>query len=190
MDTFPHVSATQFHGMTGRKIILRIVLLMVILLGGLLGWNVYTKAQAKAEREALTSTIPDFTFQSIDGGALTASQLGPHKKQVFIFFNPDCEHCQYEAQQAHKYTAQLAQTEINWIGPDTEERVSNFAQQYGLDTLSHHRVLLDTQQQMDTIFGTKGFPEIWIYDESGKLLKKYHGETKWEAIVNQVNESK
>ncbi len=172
--------------MSKRKIISGIVIAAVVLLAGWLGWNVLTQAQAKAEREALTATLPDFIFQSIDGHVYTKADLKADKKRVLLFFSPGCDHCQYEARQIHSYLPELTKAEILWIGPNMQEQIKAFAQEYGLDTLPGNHILYDNRLQMDTIFGTKGFPEIWIYDEQGALVKRYQGEAKWEAIIKYI----
>jgi thioredoxin-related protein len=62
-----------------------------------------------------------------------------------------------------------------------------FAHTYGLDTIKNVQVISDEKNEMHAAFGVKSIPTIFIYDAKGKLLKRYNGETKIEAILKALD---
>jgi len=70
---------------------------------------------------------------------------------------------------------------------DSIQRVKNFVAENHLSELSNFELLLDKNFAFERFFGTATIPSIFIY-KNNKLIIKYSGETKIEAILNIVNQ--
>lgn len=105
---------------------------------------------------------------------------------IFIAFNPDCEHCQYEAKSINERKRDFAVTNIVMFTEANDSLVKSFSKQYGLDSLKNVQVISDTTQKMDKVFEVKQIPTILIYNKNNELVKRYNGETKIDAIIKYI----
>ncbi len=105
---------------------------------------------------------------------------------MIIYFSPDCEYCQYEATQLKNDMRYFDRTEILMVTRSDEATTEEFARDYGLSQYSNVHFLLDKTDQFYKTFRTHFFPSIFIYNKEHKLIKKFIGETKIEAIVEAV----
>lgn len=139
--------------------------------------------KSKAEQ---TATIPVFALKNIKGESFSNQNLQPNTPSVFIAFSPDCEHCQYEVKSINDRQKDLEKAQIVLFTSEKDSITKAFAHTYGLDTLKNVAIISDAQKEMYKAFGVKGIPTIFIYDAHGKLIKKYNGETKMDAILKAI----
>lgn len=171
--------------MKARQIFTILLLLSII---GLLSWQISEKAGQKAQRAKERAQLPDFTLSTLGGENLNTNSIAGKDQSVFIFFDPDCSICAYEAENAHRYVKQYAKnTSIVWVGSERRRKVEKFARKYHLDTLVKHFVLIDSSGQLAKKFGVRGVPEILIYNHKGDLIKQFHGETTWEGMLKYLD---
>jgi thiol-disulfide isomerase/thioredoxin len=105
---------------------------------------------------------------------------------IFIAFNPDCEHCQYEAKSINERHREFGKTNIVMFTEEKDSVTKAFSKQYGLDTLKNVQVISDTTHEMDKVLGVKHIPTIFIYNKNNELVKRYDGETKIDAILKYI----
>ena len=132
-----------------------------------------------------TTTIPQFTFSTIQHQPFTKQNIGDTLGNVIIqLFSPDCEHCQYMAQSFVKNKEKLKGIEIFMVTPlGDSSAVAQFANTYQLNTLSNVHLLLDTKANFFKIFGTSLVPSFYVY-KNNRLIKNIKGETKIENLLN------
>ncbi len=109
-----------------------------------------------------------------------------NRPTVIIVFNPDCEHCQYEAQQLNLHHGAFSRAAVFWLTTDTPAHARVFARQYGLDSLPGVHVGTLTRDEAYRAFGPTSVPHLFVYGADGKLRKEYRGETKIEAITKYL----
>lgn len=170
------------------KRILKIIISIVVLffLGSLI-FKIVHKINSKKLIAENTATIPQFSFTTIQHNSFTKKNITDTLSKIIIqLFSPDCEHCQYMAQSFAKNKERLKRMEILMVTPfGDSSSVIKFSHDYGLDSLSNIRLLLDTHADFFKIFGTSLVPSFYVY-KNNKLIKSIKGETKIENLINPV----
>ena len=67
-------------------------------------------------------------------------------------------------------------------GPQHEERVAAFAEEYGLE----FPILLDPESRITEVLRTVGVPETFVLGRDGRIAKRLIGATDWSSAANQV----
>ena len=66
------------------------------------------------------------------------------------------------------------------------EIVEEFLMEYPLETIPDAYVLREDWPDIHKVFGVKGPPALFIYDENGKLMKRHMGATSIKNIVQEL----
>ncbi len=162
-------------------------IIMVVLLAGVVGVIIVKIQQSLTTKKHLTSQLqhcPKLTavqFTSKFTPALTND-----KSTLIILFDPDCEHCQYEATQIRREQAAFSGAAVYWLTTQPMARARQFAQQYGLDSLATMHVGTLTREESNQMFGPTSVPHIFIYGRDGELKKEYKGEVKIAALLQYL----
>jgi hypothetical protein len=109
-----------------------------------------------------------------------------NKPTVIVLFNPDCEHCQYEATQMRQHQTDFVRAGVYWLTTESAGRARAFARQFGLDSLPTMHVGTLTRDESYRLFGATGVPHLFIYGSDGQLRKEYKGEVKIEAVLRYL----
>lgn len=141
----------------------------------------------KDKADALIQNLPSLTVYSLNGAATNIQELSNGNATVVIYFSPDCEYCQYEATELKKNITSFHQVQIIMITRSGPDEIRTFEKSYGLSGISFIHFLWDRDNLFPKTFGTMEFPSIFIYNKDHKLVKRYIGETKTEAILKDSN---
>lgn len=171
-----------------RKLFKYLILVLLLIVGGWLLTRTYQSYQSKKEATERVQTLQHVCFESLTGGQIFVDEFDTQKPTVIIYFNPECEHCQYEASEIGKQAGQFEKANMILVTPDdSTKRVEAFATKYHIWEVDNLVVLLDHKNNFKTHFGTAVIPSIFIYGADKKLLKMYKGETKMEAIIGSLD---
>ena len=160
---------------------------LLLLIAGIIGGAVIKMKQtlsvksvqaAKLHRRPDLSTVHFFREPELS--------LRKGKPDLIILFNPDCEHCQYEAVQLQKYHQELTRSNVYLLTTETADRTHAFSHKYGLDTLAMIHIGTLSQEESYQMFGPTLVPHIFIYGPDGNLREEYKGETKIDAILTHL----
>ncbi len=133
-------------------------------------------------------TLQHCCFESLHGGQTCLDGFNPNQPTVIIYFNPECEHCQYEATEIGRQPDRFAKANMILITPDDSvKRIEAFADKYKLWQVDNLVVLLDRNFQFKNQFGTSVFPSVFIYGTNKRLLKQFVGEVKMEAVLKIID---
>ncbi len=170
-----------------RKLV-KYLILFVLLASA--SWLVIHTVQSYKAKKAATEkvqTLQHCCFNSLHGGQTCLDGFNPNQPTVIIYFNPECEHCQYEATEIGRQPERFGKANMILITPDnSRERIENFARQYRLWQVDNLVVLLDRNFQFKKYFGTSVFPSVFIYGANKRLLKQFIGEVKMEAVLQII----
>ena len=143
-------------------------------------YNIIEKVAAKKEVQAKIQTLPIgvplFTLDS------TYYQLQRNRTVVLIYFNSECQHCQYELGEIQKNVPAFADTEIVFMSSENLSVIREIPPQYTLTQPNFHFTKINPEDVFEN-FGSLSVPNIFIYGADGKLIKEFKGETKMEAIL-------
>ena len=162
-------------------------LLPVLVLGMLsyLAWGFRAKLTRKQEVAERIQHMPTFRAEGINHVLLTNDSLA-HVPAVLVFFDPDCDHCQREADELSKKATTLAPAQVLLLSSAPLPALSTFAKVHKLTNVPDLRVAhIDRQVAYDT-FGFASVPDVLIYHADGSLAKRFKGETSVEAIRRQL----
>lgn len=151
----------------------------------LLIWGIVDGVLKRSNSESNSQSLPDVTILSEDNKVIRLSKVTSGKKTVIFFFNPDCEHCHSEAEEVIKYKRNLQDKNILWLSKEDLAAIKHFDKRYKLSEIFQSlHVAKISVKDADEKFGFREVPSIYIYDENGVLVKKYHGVTKIQNILN------
>jgi thiol-disulfide isomerase/thioredoxin len=122
----------------------------------------------------------------LDSLAFSNANLQANKPTLILYFNSECDHCQYEAEAISQNVNKFENVNLLWVSYESLSIIRQFANTYKLAsypnihfTKINHKAILST-------FGSVSIPHIFIYDKDDKLLKEYKGETKVEALLKYL----
>lgn len=170
-----------------KKLIKFSLIFLLLAIIAFLGYKITTKAHYKKEVENRIQNIPDFSFQNLQGITFANVNLTEGKNKLFVYFNSECEHCQYEAFEISKHLDQFKHTQILFISFESIESIRLFAEKYGLSNQEGVVFLHDKKGVFSEQFDANSIPYILIYNKEHQLVKKYKGGVKIQAVLNHLN---
>jgi len=146
----------------------------------------FKKVQAAKSAKEKLNTLPAFSLATLDSLSIESSSFGD-SPVVLIYFNSECDHCQYEAQDIKNNIAGFSKATIVFMSSEPLVKIKAFAGTSGLR--DHKNVLFTkiTSNDAFTAFGSLAVPHVFIYGPDKKLRKEFKGETKAEAILKYLN---
>lgn len=145
------------------------------------GWGFTTKLHRNQTAAERIETLPAFTAYSLDRSKITAATLA-NRPAVFIYFDPDCEHCQQEADEIRKHADILANAQVLMLSAAPAPALKTFAQAHQLNGLPNVQIAQIDRKVAYETFGFTSVPDVLVYHANGSLAKHFRGETSIEAI--------
>lgn len=152
-----------------------------------LAFSIPRKIREQAQRQERVQVLPAFEFTRLDNVTFSNEKLQSSLSALIIYFNPECEHCQYEARAIRDSLHRFAATNVMLVSDEPLERLQQFAQEYDLADQPNIHILYDEKRQFKDFFGTSMVPSIFIYNREQQLVKHFKGETKIEAILKYLD---
>lgn len=129
----------------------------------------------------LGAKAPDFTLKDSAGQTVTLSQF--RGKVVFLnFWATWCPPCRSEMPSMERLNEVFASKDFVMLTVNIEEDgmavVGPFLQQFP------HRfsVLLDTEAEVQSLYGVNRFPETFVIDKQGKIVDRIIGARDWSSL--------
>ncbi len=117
-------------------------------------------------------TLPDFEFSRLDRSSFTKQDLARGEMTFFMFFDPDCEHCQRAIQNIDSQYRSFEKVAIYLISQDNEEKMKGFLNQNTkhLKTQKNVVLLMDTKSQFIVKFQPRRYPAMFLYSTDNTLI--------------------
>lgn len=161
-----------------------IVSLTVLLVTAFLLYEILVKIDQKKEVERYTQSF-SYIFTLTDSTAYDLKNtLG--QTSMVVFFNPGCEHCEYEGDLLKKNQRKMANVQVLMVSMSPRDSIIAYSKRYGLDMLSNFHFATDSLFTAHTKFGVQTIPTIFIYGKDGNLRKKFVGEVRIEAVLREL----
>lgn len=159
-----------------------------VLVAGLiayLSWGFTTKLHHKQKAAERIQTLPPFNAYTLDRSKISSTTIG-NRAAVILYFDPDCDHCQREADELRQKASLLSEAQVIMLSSAPLPALATFAKAHKLNNLPNVQVAhLDKQVAYET-FGFAGVPDVLIYHANGSLAKRFRGETSIEAIARRL----
>lgn len=106
-------------------------------------------------------------------------------KTMLILFQPECDHCQREAEEIRKHLEEFSEYELYFISADQMPAIEEFGKTYDLLGHSNVKFAATTVESVLGNFGPISAPSIYIYHDQ-RLVKKFNGETGIDLILQAL----
>jgi len=168
-----------------RNLLKLVILFLVLTLISLMIVGIIRKSNERKLAKERIETLPDFSFKTIYDSIFSRNQIknGP---VLILFFNPECEHCQYQVQALIENREAISDVLVLMISNAGKEIVMDFIKSNNLLDFPRLVVLLDDTHSFGKFFGTETIPASFIYDKKLKLKKYFHGEVIFETILSYL----
>ena len=171
-----------------RKLFKLLLGFVLVLTAGWLIAHTFHTYMAKKEAAEKIQTLQHVCFESLHGGQICLDGFNPSQPTVILYFHPECEHCQYEANEIERQSDRFSNANLILITPDDSiKRVEAFAGKYKLWQVDNLVILFDRKGQFKNQFGTSVVPSVFIYGSNKQLLKQFVGEVKMEAVLKMID---
>ncbi|WP_307379958.1 TlpA family protein disulfide reductase [Chitinophaga terrae (ex Kim and Jung 2007)] len=137
----------------------------------------------KAPRE-----IPAFDVLLLDSTTLLNTRDIPTGRPVlFMYFQPDCKHCQEETIKLVKNMDAFKDVQIYYISPSPISEVKLFYDLCGLKKFSNVTFAVDYKLYFYEQYKPTTTPYQAVYDRSKKLVDYFDGGTKLTRLMKLVH---
>jgi thioredoxin-related protein len=166
-----------------KKSIITIVLIILFSVLLFLGYLIIDRLTFKRKIEAKLEALPASKLFDLDSLVYT---INSSSSVCLIYFDSNCEYCQYELMEIKKNISLFTHSQIVFISSQDISSIKKASEDYGLTEISNiDFVKINSVDVFDT-FGSASLPHIFIYDSNQKLIKEFKGETKVEAILKYL----
>jgi len=155
-----------------KKIIIGIGILFFILLI----WLGYSSINTLNQKTKITQSQEQLS-QVYE--QLSVSDFNTDQPTAIIYFNSECEHCQWEMEEIEKNISSFRNVQLLLISFEPQSQAMQFLAKYNL---SKFYLAVKSEKVMSTFAG--GVPQTLIY-KKGALIKHFRGEVKVESILEQ-----
>ena len=126
---------------------------------------------------------------SIDSCKCISTESFPlGKPYIFIYFDPDCEHCQQETKAILSHIDQLRNANLYWVTNGDPVDLKKFCQHFRIDTLENAMIGNDYEYSFYRAFLPPSTPYIAIYNSSKDLVKLYKGEPDVNTLIASIRD--
>jgi len=157
-----------------KKILIYVYLILLIGFIGWLGYKGVSKLLAKEEVEESQNSLSAI-FKK-----LGVQEAATDQSTILVYFNSECEHCQYEIQEIQTHLHKFANVQLAFVSHEPPAQARAFLAQHDLQDyyLSSSR-----DQVLRAFMG--GVPQLLIYRD-GELVRHFRGEVKMETILETL----
>jgi thiol-disulfide isomerase/thioredoxin len=119
-----------------------------------------------------------------DGRKINGQDLGG--KSVLVLFQPDCDHCQREAEQIAAFSKSFEGYHVYFISSAPVSEIVTFAEKYHLRDKPNFFFAETPFDDVVKSFGPIETPSLYIYSTEKKLVQSFNGEVAIEVVVKYL----
>jgi hypothetical protein len=127
-------------------------------------------AQLPAQPPA--KTVPSFRFTTHDHHIFANADLPMGKMLLFVFFDPDCEHCQHTIRSMDQRTGAYQHAAVYLVSMASWDKIDLFAATYAPKLAAHKNVMLLQDETGGDMMKFKPvrYPSLYLYQTDQSLL--------------------
>jgi thiol-disulfide isomerase/thioredoxin len=138
-----------------------------------------------------TKKLPSFNLLLTDSTTwFTQAQLPKKDFTIFVYFSPDCGHCQTEAKVMMEQMDSLKNTFIIWVSYRDMKDIKSFEEAYGLHNHSNIKTARDPSYGIPSFFQVRYTPYVAVYDRAGNYVKAFEGGVEMPELLTLLREHK
>ena len=117
-------------------------------------------------------TLPSFRFTTHDHYIFANADLPKDRLVLFVFFDPDCEHCQHALRTMDQRPGSYRHAAVYLVSMASWDKIDLFMATYApkLAVQKNVTLLMDESSQFITQFKPVRYPSLYLYSTEQKLL--------------------
>lgn len=164
-----------------------IVRITLYLMAGAVGVILWQMVSEQKKELLEIEQLAEIKALTIYGDLFSSKEvLQPEKRTALLFFHPECEYCRKELEGIIAHHQECRNVQWLFLTLASEERIQEFLLEYPLDSIADAYVLRENWPDTYVRYRVKGPPDLFIYDEHGKLMKHHKGATSIKTIVKEL----
>lgn len=164
-----------------------IVLLLIV--GAALFYFFLNSSEKRVEEineapKRLRNDLPNIPITTLEGTQTSTRSLN-EGKTILVFFQPDCDHCQREAEEIVNHLEKFKEYKMYFISSGAIPAIQKFSKDYKLEGFSN---IVFARTEGDNVLKTLGpieTPSLYIY-KNGQIVKAFNGETPVTNILSYL----
>lgn len=124
-----------------------------------------------------TKTIPNFSIldchSNTDSIWIDNNTLPKDKPIVFIYFSPECSHCEFETEEIKKHMDSLKNATFVFVSYHPIEKIKAFYDKYNLSKYPNIIMGRDPKYYIPSFFRVEFTPFVAVYTPQGNFVKAY-----------------
>ena len=165
--------------MMDRRFFAKLLLGLVLIIASVL---TYSKIRNKDARlTQVGQAITKIVGSDIRGNRFHLQQALASTRAFVVFFDPSCDHCDYEANQIKKNVGKFYRCKIIMISTADMAKIYDFRKLHEL-TEPNIQFVHVTLENAYNSFGSLRVPQVYLYNEQGVVQYSVQGE----ADINKV----
>lgn len=138
---------------------------------------------------ASITTLPSFRIISADSTiSIDTRNISTGEPIIFMYFDPDCEHCQQETLDLLSNIDRLNRVRIYMLTNADNNQLQAFCKTFRTDTVSNIMVGKDCAYSFYKTFLPSIVPYIVIYNGNRNLVRAFQGQTNIRYLVNAISQ--
>jgi thiol-disulfide isomerase/thioredoxin len=160
--------------------------IFLLLIVSFMSYHIFRTITKKNHIVLQAGVIPAFRFYKQDKTEFNIDSLRNYSDRLIIeYFSPDCEHCQYTAQQYVSEKEQLRHCKILMVTFSDSVSIAHFSRDYKLNTMPNIILLSDPGIKFPGYFGSGMIPSFYVY-KNHQLVNKFLGETRITNLLSDT----
>jgi thiol-disulfide isomerase/thioredoxin len=130
--------------------------------------------------------VPPFKILLTDSLWFAKKDLPKKKYVVITYFNPECGHCQDEAQELAKNMGKFKKAFFVMAAYKDVDLIQQFIERFGLGNYPNLKIGRDTQYFLPVFYNVQTTPFTAVYNKKGELLKAFEKGMTVEELEKLV----
>jgi len=138
-----------------------------------------------------TKKIPEFSIldcnsSKADSIWINNKSLPNNKPIVFVYFSPECSHCEYETEEIKKHMDSLSKATFVFVSYHPLEKIKAFYDKYNLSKYANIVMGRDLKYYVPSFFRVEFTPFVAIYTPQGNFVKAYKQGADMAELISLV----
>ena len=148
-------------------------------------WLVVQARQAGPLAES--SPLPRLSYTDASGNGAHLVGADPNHRTAIVLFNSQCEHCLYELDAFEQRLSEVDGTRLYFLTSEAALPSAVIAKRWPA-LVTSRLVSWGTVRAKDVRgeLQTAVIPAVFVFDEKGRLVKQFRGETKFDLLVRAL----
>lgn len=147
---------------------------------------VYTIVEKVTAKKTIQNKIQTLSVARLFTMDSTQFQMTSARPILLVFFNSECEHCQYELSELKKNLPYFKAITILLMSSENIATIKEAAQEFELAASPNAEFVKINRDDVFKNFGSLSVPHLFLYGTDRILIKEFKGETKIEAILQYL----